>query len=87
MLYRGREEAGRTTISVLGCSCGLWHHIYEGNYYNSASHAQIILKHRTGVCGTNRTNRGLHNSLKAKVNNLKKGDTIFKSRGYVLVLI
>jgi hypothetical protein len=76
-----------TIISVLGCSLGLWHHIYEGNHYNSVSNAQTILKHKTRVCGTIRPNKGLHTSLKAKVKNLKKVDMIFKNRGDILVLI
>jgi hypothetical protein len=70
----GKKREG-TIISALGCSLGLWHHIYKGNYYNHVPNAQTSLKHRTRVYGTNRTNRGLHNSLKAKEKNLKKGDT------------
>ncbi|XP_013775229.1 piggyBac transposable element-derived protein 4-like [Limulus polyphemus] len=64
-IYTGEGKKLEETIySVLAPNLGLWHHVYQDNYYNSTSIANLFLEHEKRVCGTIRVNRGLPPSLK-----------------------
>jgi hypothetical protein len=87
-IYTGEgKKLEETVLSVLGPYLGMWHHIYQDNYYNSTSTADLLLKNKTRVGGTIRVNRGLPPSLKAKASRMKKGDTVFCRKGDVLLLV
>ncbi|XP_053960478.1 piggyBac transposable element-derived protein 4-like [Anastrepha ludens] len=61
------------------------HHLYMDNYYNSVDNTIALLKKKIRLCGTIRKNRGLPECLKKT--NLKKGQTIFRRKGDVLLQI
>uniref|UniRef100_G1Q6F5 PiggyBac transposable element-derived protein domain-containing protein n=1 Tax=Myotis lucifugus TaxID=59463 RepID=G1Q6F5_MYOLU len=75
-----------TVLSVLGPYLGIWHHIYQDNYYNATSTAELLLQNKTRVCGTIRESRGLPPNLKMKTSRMKKGDIIFSRKGDILLL-
>ena len=49
-LYTGQgKKLEETILSVLGCNLGLWHHVYQDNYYNSVSIAETLLENKICV--------------------------------------
>jgi hypothetical protein len=53
------KKLEETIFSVLETYLGLWHHVYQENYYNSVDIAEKLLLRKTGVCETVRANRGI----------------------------
>jgi hypothetical protein len=49
-----------TVLSLLDSNLGQNHHIYQDNCFNSVRSAQTLLGRYVRVCGTMRTNRGIH---------------------------
>uniref|UniRef100_A0A0N5C6W1 DDE_Tnp_1_7 domain-containing protein n=1 Tax=Strongyloides papillosus TaxID=174720 RepID=A0A0N5C6W1_STREA len=81
------KKLEETILSVLEPYLGLWHHVYQDNYYNSISIANKLLEHKTRVCGTIREKRGLPLCLKNEGSLLKSGEIAFRRKGDVLLLI
>ena len=65
-MCEGRKPQ-ETVSSVLQPYLGSWHRGYQGNYYNSVSTSEILLKNKSRVCRTIRENRGLLNQIKGKI--------------------
>ena len=67
-IYMGEGRKPQETIlSVLQPYLGSWHHGYQGNYYNSVSTSEILLKNKSRVCRTIRENCGLLNQIKGEI--------------------
>lgn len=60
------KELQQTVLSILLPFLGSWHYIYQDNYYNSMSTAELLLKNKALVWGTIRENCGLPKLLKEK---------------------
>ncbi|CAK9832678.1 PiggyBac transposable element-derived protein 4 [Anthophora retusa] len=56
------------------------------NYYNTLNIAEHLLQNKIRICGTIRANR-LPKCLKTKPLKLKKGESIFKRKGDILLQI
>lgn len=86
-VYTGEgKKLQETILSVLKPYLGYWHHVYQDNYYNSVSTAEILLKNKTLVCGTIRENRGLPKVLIEKSKNLQRGEMTFVRKGPILFI-
>jgi hypothetical protein len=59
--------------------------MYMDNYDNSVFMAKQLQEQSTGVCGTNRQNRGLPSHLKSHQKTLRKGEMTFWKNGKVLL--
>ena len=52
-IYTGEEKKLQETILLaLQPYLHSWYHIYQGDFYNSMSTSEILLKNKSGVCGT-----------------------------------
>ncbi|KAI4475986.1 hypothetical protein M0804_013971 [Polistes exclamans] len=59
-IYSGQgKKLQETILSILEPYLSCWHHIYQKNYYNSVSTAELLFKRKTLVCDTIQKNRGL----------------------------
>lgn len=86
-IYSGQgKKLQETILSVLEPYLGQWHHIYQDNYYNSVSTAEILLRKKTLVCGTIRENRGLPKILIEKCKSLHRGEMTFLRKGPVILI-
>jgi hypothetical protein len=72
-----------STFSVLEPHLELWHHVYQGSYYNSVEIAEKLLLRKTLVCGKIRINRGTPKSLADSSKKLKRDDAICRRKGEV----
>jgi hypothetical protein len=86
-IYTGEgKKLEAIILTVLRPYFGIWHHIYQDNYYNSVATAEVLLHNKIRVCGTIRENTGLPPSLKDAAKNLKKGERMFCHRGDILLV-
>jgi hypothetical protein len=77
-IYTGEgKKLQETILTVLRPYLGIWHHMYQDNYYNSVATAEVLLHNKIRFCGTVRENRGLSPSLKDATENLKKREGRF----------
>lgn len=86
-VYSGQgKKLQETILSVLEPYLGQWHHIYQDNYYNSVSTAELLLRKKTLLCGTIRENRGLPKILIEKSKSLHRGEMTFLRKGPVILI-
>lgn len=84
-IYCGQGKKLQDTVTtILTPYFGYWHHLYMDNYYNTLNIAEFLLQNKMRICGTIRANR-LPRCLKTKSLNLKKGESIFKRKGDILL--
>ena len=76
-----------TVLSLLDGNLGLNHHTYQDSYYNSVRLAQTLLDRNVRVCGTMRANRGIPRDLEGEGNHLKKGQSVFRRKGDLMVQV
>ncbi|KAL6420058.1 hypothetical protein ACFW04_011915 [Cataglyphis niger] len=77
-IYSGQgKKLQETILSILEPYLDCWHHIYQDNYYNSVSTAELLFRRKTLVCGTIRENRGLPKVLLEKSKSLHRGEMTF----------
>lgn len=80
------KKLEETILSVLGPYLGIWHHVYQDNYYNSTTIAESLLQNKTRVCGTIRENRGIPPHFKVQSSMMNKGDVKICRKGDTLLL-
>ncbi|KAI4476035.1 hypothetical protein M0802_014946 [Mischocyttarus mexicanus] len=86
-IYSGQgKKLQETILSILEPYLDCWHHIYQDNYYNSVSTAELLLKRKTLVCGTIRENRGLPKVLLEKCKSLRRGEMTFLRKEPVVLI-
>ena len=98
-VYTGKQDGG-TTEHGLGYRVvrdltrpflGKYHHVFCDNFFTSISLACDLLRDKTYLCGTIRSNRrGFPKSLqpqKAEVKALQKGESIFRRRGNLVATV
>ena len=76
-----------TVLSLLDRNLGQNHHIYQDNFYNRVRLAPTLLDSNVRVCGTMRANGGIPLDLEGEGKRLKKGQSAFRRKGDVMVLV
>lgn len=85
-IYTGEgKKLQETILLVLQAYLHSQYHIYKDNYYNSMPTSEILLKNKSGVCGTIRQS-WLPNQLKEKSKNLQRGEMTFFRKGEVILI-
>jgi|UniRef100_A0A2S2Q116 hypothetical protein len=94
-MYKGKNDSTPTTpsktskidslvLKLMSPYLDIGHNLYMDNYYNSVTLSNILLKRKTYVTGTLRSNR--KGNPKGVINKkLQKGEHIWKRRGLVYV--
>ena len=76
-----------TVLTLLDRNVGQNHHIHQNNFCNSVRLAQTLLDRNVSVCGTMRANRGIPHHLECGCKRLKKGQSLFRRKGDVMVQV
>ena len=76
-----------TVLSLLHRNIGQNHYIHQDNYYNSVRLAQTSLDRKVKVCGTMRPNKGIPLDLEEEGKRLKRGQSVFRRKGDVMVQV
>lgn len=85
-IYTGEgKKLQETILLVLQAYLHSQYHIYQYDYYNSMPTSEILLKNKSGVCGTIRQS-WLPNQLKEKSKNLQRGEMTFFRKGEVILI-
>ena len=77
----------KQVLSLLDRNLDQNHHIYQDNFYNSVRWADTLLDRKVRVWGTMRVNRGIPRDLEEDGKRLKKGQSVFQTKGDVMVQV
>ena len=81
------KKLENAVLSLLDRNLGQNDHIYQDTFYNSVKLAQTLLERKVSICSTMRANRGIPSDLEEDGRHLKKGQSMFRRKGDVMVQV
>lgn len=79
------ENTEKAIMAVVEPCLGVWHHVYQNTYYNSARIAENLLQKKTKTCGKIIRKRALPENFRKRANSLKRRETMFIRKQNVLL--